>query len=172
MRTFLLYVVLALGAYICQTVLYPAFLIPELRIDLFLVLLVHFSFSYERSKTLVLALFLGLLMDVGLPLRGCFYPLIYLGIALLASMLRQNLNLRSRRYQAFFLGLCALIEGVGVRTILGLQDGGFVEAGYFLQLLAWRTIITALVGPLLLAGLERVDQYLSAFIVHQESQEA
>ncbi len=171
MRTFILYSVLALGAYLCQTVLYPAFLMPELRIDLFLVLLLHFSFFYERSKGLILALFLGLLMDVGLPLRGCFFPLIYLGIALLASMLRQNLNLHSRRYQAFFLGFCALIEGAGVRTILSLQDAGFAEAGYFLRLLAWRTIITALVGPLLLAGLERVDRYLSAFIVHQESQE-
>jgi rod shape-determining protein MreD len=171
MGTFILYLLLAFGAYLCQTVLYPAFLMPELRIDLFLVLLLHFSFFYERSKALILALFLGLLMDVGLPLRGCFYPLIYLGIALLASMLRQNLNLHSRRYQAFFLGFCALIEGVGVRTILSLQDAGFAEAGYFLRLLAWRTIITALVGPLLLAGLERVDRYLSAFIVHQESQE-
>ena len=172
MRTFTLYLVLALGTYLCQTVLFPAFLMPELRIDLFLVLLLHFSFSYERSKTLMLALFLGLLMDIGLPLRGCFYPLIYLGIALLASMLRQNLNLHSRRYQAFFLSLCALIEGVGVRTILGLQDAGFAEAGYFLKLLAWRIIIIALVGPLLLAGLERVDRYLSAFVVQQESQEA
>jgi len=172
MRTFTLYLVLALGTYLCQTVLFPAFLVPELRIDLFLVLLLHFSFSYERSKTLILALFLGLLMDIGLPLRGCFYPLIYLGIALLASMLRQNLNLHSKRYQAFFLGLCALIEGVGVRTILGLQDAGFAEAGYFLKLLAWRIIIIALVGPLLLAGLERVDRYLSAFVVQQESQEA
>jgi len=172
MRTFALYLVLALGTYLCQTVLFPAFLMPELRIDLFLVLLLHFSFSYERSKTLMLALFFGLLMDIGLPLRGCFYPLIYLGIALLASMLRQNLNLHSRRYQAFFLGLCALIEGVGVRTVLGLQDAGFAEAGYFLKLLAWRIIIIALIGPLLLAGLERVDRYLSSFVEQQESQEA
>jgi rod shape-determining protein MreD len=164
--------VLALGAFVCQTVLYPAFLIPELRIDLFLVLLIHFSFSYQRSKTLVLALFLGLLMDLGLPLRGCFYPLIYVSIALLAFILRQNLNLQSRWYQALFLGLCTLIEGLGVRTILGLQDAGFAESGYFLRLMAGRIIITALIGPLLLAGLKRVDQYLSAFIIHKESQEA
>ena len=110
-------------------------------------------------------------MDVGLPLRGCFHPLIYLGIALLASMLRQNLNLHSRRYQAFFLGLCTLIQGVGIRTILGLQDAGFAETGYFLRVLAWRIIIAALVGPLLLAGLERLDQYLAIFMVHKESQE-
>lgn len=172
MRTFIVYMVLALGAFVCQTVLYPAFLIPELRIDLFLVLLIHFSFSYQRSKTLVLALFLGLLMDLGLPLRGCFYPLIYVSIALLAFILRQNLNLQSRWYQALFLGLCTLIEGLGVRTILGLQDAGFAESGYFLRLMAGRIIITALIGPLLLAGLKRVDQYLSAFIIHKESQEA
>jgi hypothetical protein len=61
---------------------------------------------------------------------------------------------------------------VGVRIILSLQDAGFAEATYFLKLLVWRTIVTALVGPLLLAGLERVDQYLSAFTVRQESQEA
>ena len=172
MSIFILYMVLALGAYLCQTVLFPIFLPPELRIDLFLVLLLHFSFYHERSKTLVLALFLGLLMDVGLPLRGCFHPLIYLGIALLASILRQNLNLHSRRYQAFFLGLCTLIQGVGIRTILSLQDAGFAETGYFLRVLAWRIIIIALVGPLLLAGLERLDQYLAIFMVHKESQEA
>lgn len=172
MRTFLLYLVLVLGAYLCQTVLYPIFLIPELRIDLFLVLLLHFSFSYERSKTMVLALFLGLLVDVGLPLRGCFHPLIYTGIALMATMLRQNLNLHSRRYQAFFLGFCTLLEGLGIRTILGLQDAGFAETGYFLSVLAWRTITAALVGPLLMAGLERLDQYLSFFHVIKESQQA
>lgn len=172
MRTFLLYLVLVLGAYLCQTVLYPIFLIPELRIDLFLVLLLHFSFSYERSKTMVLALFLGLLVDVGLPLKGCFHPLIYTGIALMATMLRQNLNLHNRHYQAFFLGFCTLLEGLGIRTILALQDAGFAEAGYFLTVLAWRTITAALVGPLLMAGLERLDQYLSFFHVIKESQEA
>ncbi len=172
MRTFLLYLVLVLGAYLCQTVLYPIFIIPELRIDLFLVLLLHFSFSYERSKTMVLALFLGLLVDVGLPLKGCFHPLIYTGIALMATMLRQNLNLHSRRYQAFFLGFCTLLEGLGIRTILALQDAGFAEAGYFLSVLAWRTITAALVGPLLMAGLERLDQYLSFFHVIKESQQA
>ena len=120
----------------------------------------------------MLAIFLGLLMDMGLPLRGCFYPLIYLGIALVASMLRQNLNLHSRRYQAFFLGLFTLIQGVGIRIIMGLQDAGFAEAGYFFKVLAWRVIIAALVGPLLLAGLERLEQYLSISIVYRESQEA
>ncbi len=172
MRIFLLYLVLVLGAYLCQTVLYPIFVIPELRIDLFLVLLLHFSFSYERSKTMVLALFLGLLVDVGLPLKGCFHPLIYTGIALMATMLRQNLNLHSRRYQAFFLGFCTLLEGLGIRTILALQDAGFTEASYFLSVLAWRTITAALVGPLLMAGLERLDQYLSFFHVIKESQQA
>lgn len=172
MRTFFLYLVLILGAYLCQTVLYPIFVVPELRVDLFLVLLLHFSFSYERSKALVMALFLGLLMDVGLPLQGWVHPLIYLGLALLASMLWQNLNLHSRRYQAFFLGLCTLLEGLGIRTILVLQDAGFAETSHFLIVLAGRTITIALVGPLLLAGLERLDQWLSSFGVLRKSQEA
>lgn len=172
MRTFFLYFLLILGAYLCQTVLYPIFVAPELRVDLFLVLLIHFSFSLERSKALVMALFLGLLMDVGLPLKGWVYPLIYFGIALLASMLWQNLNLHSRRYQALFLGLCTLFEGVGVRTILVLQDAGFAETSDFLIVLAARTITAALVGPLLLAGLERLDQWLLHLGVFRESQEA
>ena len=172
MRTYILYFLLILGAYLCQTVLYPIFVIPELRVDLFLVLLLHFSFSYERSKALVMALFLGLLMDVGLPLQGWVHPLLYLGLALLASMLWQNLNLHSRRYQAFFLGLCTLLEGVGVRTILVLQDAGFVETSHFIIVLAARTITTALVGPLLLAGLERLDQWLLSVSLFRESQEA
>ena len=171
MRTFLFCLILVFGAYLCQTVLYPIFLIPELRIDLFLVLLLHFSFFYERSKAIILALFLGLLMDVGSPLRGCFYPLIYIAIALMALMLRQNLNLHSRRYQAFFLGFCALFEGLAIRMILALQDAGFVEAGYFFMVLAWRTLITALVGPLLLAALEQFDQYISGFTFFPESRE-
>ena len=172
MRTFFLYFLLIVGAYLCQTVLYPIFLIPELRVDLFLVLLLHFSFSYERSKALVMALFLGLLMDVGLPLQGWVHPLIYFGFALLASMLYQNLNLHSRRYQAFFFGLCTLLEGVGIRTILVLQDAGFVETSDFLLILAARTITTALVGPLLLAVLERLDRWLLSLRFYRESQEA
>ena len=172
MRTFFLYFLLILGAYLCQTVLYPIFVVSELRVDLFLVLLIHFSFSLDRSKALVMALFLGLLMDVGLPLKGLVYPLIYFGVALLASMLWQNLNLHSRRYQAFFLGLCTLFEGVGVRTILVLQDAGFAETSHFLVVLATRTITAALVGPLLLAGLERLDQWLLHLGVFRESQEA
>lgn len=173
MRTFLVYLLLILTAYLCQTVLYPIFLIPELRIDLFLILLLHFSFSYERSRALVLALFLGLLMDVGLPLKGFFHPLIYLAIALLATLLRQNLNLHSRYYQALFLALCTLLAGVSIRLVLGLQDAGFTETRYFMRVLAGRTITIALVGPLLLASLERVDQWLcGGFGIHQESQEA
>ena len=172
MRSFILYFLLILVAYLCQTVLYPIFVIPELRVDLFLVLVLHFSFSYERAKALMMALFLGLLMDVGLPLQGWVHPLIYFGIALLASMLYQNLNLHSRRYQAFFLGLCTLLEGIGVRTILVLQDAGFAETSHFLIVLAARTITTALVGPLLLVGLERLDQWLLSLRVFRESQEA
>jgi cell shape-determining protein MreD len=172
MRTFFLYFFLILGAYLCQTVLYPIFVISELRVDLFLVLLLHFSFSIERSKALVMALFLGLLMDVGLPLQGWVYPLIYLGLALLASMLWQNLNLHSRRYQALFLGLCTILESVGIRTILLLQDAGFAETSHFLLVVTARTITTALVGPLLLAGLERLDQWLLHLGVFRESQEA
>jgi len=172
MRTFFLYFLVILGAYLCHTVLYPIFVVPEFRVDLFLVLLLHFSFSYKRSKALVMALFLGLLMDVGLPLKGWVHPLIYLGLALLASMLRQNLNLHSRGYQAFFLALCTLLEGVGIRTILVLQDTGFAETSQFLIVLAARTITTALVGPLLLAGLERLDQWRSSLGVFRESQEA
>ena len=172
MRTFFIYLLLIVAAYISQTVLFPIFLIPELRIDLFLVLLLHFTFSHERSKVLVLALFLGVLMDLGLPLRGFFHPLIYLAIALLASLLWQNLDLRNWRYQALFLALCTLLEGLGIRLVLGLQDAGFAETRYFLMVLAGRTITVALVGPLLLAGLERLDQWLSSFRIHQESQEA
>lgn len=171
MRTFFLYFLLILGAYLCQTILYPIFVISELRVDLFLVLLLHFSFSYERSKALVMALFLGLLMDVGLPLQGWIHPLIYLGLALLASMLWQNLNLHSRRYQAFFLGLCTILESVGIRAILVLQDAGFAETSHFLLVVTARTITTALVGPLLLAGLERLDRLVLTISFFRESHE-
>ena len=171
MFTSFIYLLLIVAAYICQTVLFPIFLSPELRIDLFLIFLLHFSFSYERSKALVLALFIGVLMDLGLPLRGFFHPLIYLAIVLLALLLWQNLDLRNRRYQALFLALCTLLAGLGIRLVLGLQDAGFAEARYFLRVLAGRTITIALVGPLILAGLERIDQWLSGFRIQQESQE-
>ena len=108
MRKVFLYLILILGTYLCQSVLYPVLLVPELRVDLFLILVVYSSFSHSRSWTLALALFLGLLMDLGLPLKGCFHPVIYLGIALVGTLLWQNLNLHSRRYQAVFLGLCRL----------------------------------------------------------------
>ncbi len=172
MRSVLLYVLLALVVYVCHSVLYPVLLVPALRVDLFLVMLLHASFCYPRSRTLVLALFFGLLMDVGLPLKGCYYPLIYLGIALLASLLWQNLNLHTRRYQALFLGLCTLLEGGGIRTILWMQGAEFLDTPYVLKILAGRTVAIALVGPLLLAGLERLDKWLNTFTNLQESQEA
>ncbi|MGW8223852.1 MAG: hypothetical protein ACWGP1_17020, partial [Syntrophobacteria bacterium] len=68
--------------------------------------------------------------------------------------------------------LCTLFAGVGIRTILVLQDAGFAETSHFLIVLAARTITTALVGPLLLAGLERLDQWRSSLGVFRESQEA
>ena len=171
MRIFFVYLLLIIAAYLCHTVLYPTFLIPEFRIDLFLVLLLHLSFFYESSKTLILALFLGVLMDVGLPLKGCFHPLIYLGFALMASSLRQNLNLHSRRYQAFFFALCTLLQGMSIRLVLGLQNAGLAETRYFLIVLAGRTITIALIGPLLLTGLGRMDQWLSTTKILRESQE-
>lgn len=172
MRALFLYLLLILGAYVCHTVLYPVMLADSLRVDLFLILLLHASLSYERSRTLVLALFLGVLMDVGLPLRGCYHPLIYLGIALLALSLRQNLNLHTRRYQAIFLGLCTVLEGCGIWIIMWLQGAEFVETRYALQILAGRTIATVLVGPFLLAGLERLDLWLGTLDSLQESQGA
>jgi hypothetical protein len=53
-----------------------------------------------------------------------------------------------------------------------LQDAGFVETSDFLLILAARTITTALVGPLLLAGLERLDRWLLHLRFFRESQEA
>jgi len=53
-----------------------------------------------------------------------------------------------------------------------LQDAGFAETSHFLIVLAGRTITIALVGPLLLAGLERLDQWFSSLGVFRESQEA
>ena len=119
----------------------------------------------------MLALFFGLLMDVGLPLKGCYYPLIYLGISFLASLLGQNLNLHARRYQALFLALCTLMAGGGVWTILWLQGAEFAVTPYVLRILALRTLTIALVGPLLLAGLERLSQWLNIYHNQLESQE-
>ncbi len=172
MLRFSVYLLLILGAYLCQTVIYPALLIPALRVDLFLVILLHFSFSSQRYRALVLALLLGLLKDVGLPLKGCYYPLIYLGIAFLAPMLWQNLNLHTRRYQALLLGLCALLEGGGIWTFLWLQGAELAQTSYVLKIAAVRTVATVLVGPLLLAGLERLEHWLNIFNNLQESQEA
>ena len=172
MRSFFLYVLLALGAYVCQTVVFPVLLVPALQVDLFLILLLHLSFSNEKYRTIVLALFFGLLMDVGLPFKGFYYPVIYVGIALIASLLWRNLNLHTRRYQALFLGLCTLFACGGMWVILWLAGAKFAETHYMLQILAGRTVTIALVGPLFLVGLERLDQWLNTLTNLQESQEA
>jgi len=165
------YLALSVGAYLCQTVLYPALVPPELRVDLFLILVVHCCFSYGRTSTLLLALFLGLLMDVGLPVKACFHPLLYMTVVLLGSLLWQNLNLHSRRYQAVFFGLCALLEGGGVWMILEVQASGIAGIPYMMQIMAWRTMATTLVGPLMLSGLEQLDNWLNTLDNLQESQQ-
>jgi hypothetical protein len=165
------YIALGFVAYLCQTVLYPALVPPELRVDLFLILVVHLCFSYGRTWTLLLALFLGLLMDVGLPVKGCFHPLVYMIVVLLGSLLWQNLNLHSRRYQAIFFGFCALLEGGGIWMILRLQNPELAGIPYIAQIMVWRTAATVLIGPLLLSGLEQLDNWLSTLDHIQESQQ-
>ena len=171
MRTPLLYFLLALGAYLCQTVVYPALFVPELRVDLLLVLVIHSSFMHKRAGTLLLALFAGLLMDLGLPLKGCFHPIIYLGLALLASLLRQNLNLDSRRYQAIFLGLCAFLEGIGIWIVLTPQGAEFGEITGMLKVVAWRSAATGLIGPFLLSALACFERWVDSLTILQPSQE-
>jgi cell shape-determining protein MreD len=172
MRFFFLHVLLGVGAYVCQSAIFPVFLAPALRVDLFLVLLLHASFSNEKYRAIVLALFFGLLMDVGLPVKGFYYPVIYLAIALVASLLWQNLNLHTRRYQALLLGLCTLFACGGMWVMLWLAGAKFAETHDMLQILAGRTVTIALVGPLLLVGLERLDQWFDTLTNLQESREA
>jgi cell shape-determining protein MreD len=171
MRTVFLYIVLTLAAYLCQTVLYPVWLPPGLRVDLCLILVVYASFTHGVRWTLGLALVLGVLMDIGLPLRGSFHPLIYLGITLLGSLLWHNLNLHSKRYQAVFFGLCALVEGGGVWALLWLVGMKFAEPGLMLQTLAGRTVATGLLGPLLLSALGRLHQWLGSLGGLEQCQE-
>jgi hypothetical protein len=163
------YLILVIGAYLCQTVLYPVVLAPELRVDLFLILVVHFSFSCGRAWTLVTALFLGLLMDVGLPVKGSFHPLLYMAVALAGSVLWQNLNLQSRRYQAVFFGVCSLLEGLGIWVLLRLQSAEVAATPYLVQILVGRVMSTSLCGPLLLSVLEMLDNWLNSYL--QEFQE-
>ena len=160
MRTVLVYLLLVVTAYVCQTVLWPLLLPPGLYVDLFMILVVHATFTHGAPRAYVLAIIVGVLADLGLPPGVGFGPLFYLVVVLLASVLWQNLNLQSRRYQAIFLGLCTLLQGWGLGLILMTHNTESAGMGEMARILVWRILVVAIVGPLLLSGLIRVERGL------------
>jgi hypothetical protein len=171
MRTVLIYLLLVLTAHVCQTVLWPLLLPPGLDVDLFMILVVHATFTYGAPRTYVLAIIVGILADLGLPPGVGFGPLFYLTVVLLASVLWQNLNLQSRRYQAIFLGLCTLLQGWGLGLILMTHNTESAGMAEMARILVWRILVVAIVGPLLLSGLMRVERRLKTSAYPEEYQQ-
>jgi hypothetical protein len=160
MRTVFIYLLLVLTAYVCQTVLWPSFAPLGLHVDLFMILVVHATFTHGAPRAYVLAIIVGVLSDLGLPPGVGFGPLFYLVVVLFASVLWQNLNLQSRRYQAIFLGLCTLMQGWGLGLILVAHNTESAGLAEMARILVWRVLVVAVFGPLLLSGLMRMERGL------------
>jgi len=171
MRTALFYLLLTLTAYLCQSVLRPLLLPVGLHLDFLLILVVHASFTHGGTSALLLAFLVGILSDVGFPPGLGFYPLFYLVVSLIAGLLWQNLNLQSIRYQAIFLGLCTLLQGGGLWLILFLQNPDLAGGMEIAQILAWRILVTAVLGPGLLYGLQHLERWFTAISHPEEYQE-
>jgi hypothetical protein len=171
MRTVLLYLLLALTAHLLQTVLWPSLVPAGLHVDFFLILAVHATFTHGATRGYALAILVGVLSDLGLPPGVGFGPLYYLVAVFLASVLWQNLNLQSRRYQAIFFGLCTLLQGWGLGLILlahNTESAGVVEMA---RILVWRILIMAIVGPVLLSALIRLERGLKTSPSPEEYQQ-
>jgi len=158
MRTALMYLLFVLTAYVCQTVLWPLFMPPGLYVDFFMILVVHATFTHGAPRAYALAIIVGVLSDLGLPPGVGFGPLFYLVVVLLASVLWQNLNLQSRRYQAIFLALCTLLQGWGLGLIVIAHTTETAGMAEMARILVWRILIVAIFGPLLLSVLMRVER--------------
>lgn len=172
MRALAFYLLLLLLVYVCQSVLFPLLLPPELRLDLILVLIIHASFARGLQAGLSVALLGGVLADVGSPSGvGGFHLLLYLLLALVGSLLWQNLNLQSHRYRAIFLGVCSLIQGGGLWIVLKLHNPYLAGGLHLLKTLAGRTTLMVLLGPLLLYGLEKLEYWLMSVTRVQEYQQ-
>jgi hypothetical protein len=136
-----------------------------------MILVVHATFTHGAPRAYILAIIAGVLADLGLPPGVGFGSLFYLVVVLLASVLWQNLNLQSRRYQAIFLGLCTLLQGWGLGLILmthTTESGGTAEMA---RILVWRILVMAIVGPLFLSGLMRVERGLKTSPYPEEYQQ-
>ena len=171
MRTVLLYLLLTLIAHLLQTVLLPSLAPAGLHVDFFLILAVHATFTHGATKGYVLAILVGILSDLGLPPGVGFGPLYYLVAVFLASVLWQNLNLQSRRYQAIFLGLCTLLQGWGLGLILMTHNTESAGVAEMARILVWRILVMAIFGPLLLSGLMRVERTLKTSPYPEEYQQ-
>jgi hypothetical protein len=171
MRTVLLYLLLALTAHLCQTVLCPLLVPPGLHVDLFLILAVHATFTHGATRGYVVAILVGVLCDLGLPPGVGFGPLYYLVAVFLASVLWQNLNLQSRRYQAMFLGLCTLLQGWGLGLILMAHNSESAGVAEMARILVWRILVVAIVGPMLLSALMWLERGLKTFPYPEEYQQ-
>lgn len=171
MRTVLIYLLLVLTAYVCQAVLWPLLVPLGLHVDLFMILVVHATFTHGALRAYALALLVGVLSDLGLPPGVGFGPLFYLVVVLLASVLWQNLNLQSRRYQAIFLGLCTLLQGWGLGLILMAHNTESAGVAEMARILVWRILVMVILGPLLLSALMRVERGLRTSPYPEEYQQ-
>jgi hypothetical protein len=171
MRTVLLYLLLAFTAHLLQTVLWPALVPAGLHVDFFLILAVHATFTHGATRGCVLAILVGVLSDLGLPPGVGFGPLYYLVAVLLASVLWQNLNLQSRRYQAIFLALCTLLQGWGLGLILMTHNTESAGVAEMARILVWRILVVAIVGPVLLSTLMRLERRLKTSPYPEELQQ-
>jgi hypothetical protein len=133
-------------------------------------LVVHATFTHGAPRAYALAIIVGVLSDLGLPPGVGFGPLFYLVVVLLASVLWQNLNLQSRRYQAIFLGLCTMLQGWGLGLILITHNVEPAGMGEMARILVWRVLVVAICGPLLLSGLMRLERALKISAYPEEYQ--
>lgn len=171
MRTVLMFLLVVLTAHLCQTVLWPLLLPAGLHLDLLMILVVHATVTHGAPRGYILAMVAGALTDLGLPPGVGFGPLFYLIVVFLASVLWQNLNLQSRRYQAIFLGLCTLLQGWGLGLILMTHNTDSAGVGEMARILVWRILVVAIFGPVLLSGLMWLERGLKTSPYPEEYQQ-
>ncbi len=114
-----------------QTTIFPHLLLPEMRPNLLLILVIYLGLSESFLRAAFLTLLLGVLQDVFSGSTLGLYATVQLTIFLLVRLFSDHLNIESRPLLLGLVGVGTILQSL----LLGFLLTTFAEAGSVLGIL-------------------------------------
>lgn len=116
--------------------------------DLLIASVAIFSFIFDLRKSIILALFAGLLKDTSITFPFALYSILFVIWILVIKYISNKLVIRKRLIRLGILALVILLNNLATEIALSLKDAA-LPAGLFLRTTILESIYTLIVAILL-----------------------